>query len=41
MAASSIFATVRIDDPKKAEAFIDALNFGYGGGNRRDKYTLV
>lgn len=25
MATSSIFAKVRIDDPKKAEAFIDAL----------------
>lgn len=25
MAASSIFAKVRIDDPKKAEAFMDAL----------------
>ena len=25
MATSSIFAKARIDDPKKAEAFIDAL----------------
>lgn len=25
MATSSIFAKVRIDDPKQAEAFIDAL----------------
>lgn len=25
MATSSIFAKVRIDDPKKAEAFIEAL----------------
>lgn len=25
MATSSIFARVRIDDPKQAEAFIDAL----------------
>lgn len=25
MATSSIFAKVKIDDPKKAEAFIDAL----------------
>ncbi len=25
MATSSIFAKIRIDDPKKAEAFIDAL----------------
>lgn len=25
MVASSIFARVRIDDPEKAEAFIDAL----------------
>lgn len=25
MATSSIFAKVRIDDPKRAEAFIDAL----------------
>ena len=35
MATSSIFAKVRIDDPKKAEAFIDALEASENKPKRR------
>jgi hypothetical protein len=36
MATSSIFANVRIDDPKKAEAFIDAYVDGMEHPKKRD-----
>lgn len=40
MATSSIFAKVRIDDPKNAEAFIDALEASENKPKRRSS-TLV
>ncbi len=40
MATSSIFAKVKIDDPKKAEAFIDALEASENKPKRRSSLLV-
>ncbi len=40
MATSSIFAKVRIDDPKKAEAFIDALEASENRPKRKSSVSV-
>lgn len=40
MATSSIFAKVRIDDPKKAEAFIDALEASENKPKRKPSISV-
>lgn len=40
MATSSIFARVRIDDPKKAEAFIDALEASENKPKRKPSISV-
>lgn len=40
MATSSIFAKVRIDDPQKAEAFIDALEAAENKPKRKSSVSV-
>ena len=41
MATSSIFAKVKIDDPRKAEAFIDALEASENKPKRKSSIAVI